>query len=501
MAALELEVVDLGKRFGDFVALQGVSTKVAAGSFHALLGENGAGKSTLVKCIVGYQMPDEGAILVDRREREIRHPADADALGLGMVYQHFTLAPGLSVLENLVLARPRLPAVLDWAAERARLEAFLDTAPLHVPLDAPVATLAAGQKQKAEILKQLYLDRRFLILDEPTSVLTPQEADEVLGLLHGLTRAGRLSVLMISHKFREVEAFCDEVTVLRRGRYVGRGGVAELGRERMAALMMGSEALPEPPARAARVPGVTRLRVADLAVHDDKGVAAVAGMGFDVRAGEIVGLAGVSGNGQRELVEALLGQRAVAAGVLEVDGAAYRGSRAEIDRAGLASLPEEPLKNACVPQMSVADNLALRSFDRPPQTRLGWLRRGTIRARGRELIAAFQVRTPGPDAPIAALSGGNVQRAVLARELAQPRALLIVANPVFGLDFASAAAIHQRLMAARNAGAAVLLVSEDLDEILALADRVLVISGGRIVHETTPAAADRHTLGRHMAAH
>jgi simple sugar transport system ATP-binding protein len=306
---------------------------------------------------------------------------------------------------------------------------------------------------------------------------------------------------MISHKFREVEAFCDEVTVLRRGRFMGRGAVAELGRQQMAALMMGSEALPEPPARIEHPLGEQRLCLKELRILDDKGVAAVDGLGLTVCAGEIVGLAGVSGNGQRELVETLLGQRAPASGDIEVSGRSYRATRGEIERAQLASLPEEPLKNACVPAMSVADNLALRTFDRPPNARFGWLRHGAIRAKARELIASFQVRTPGPDAPIASLSGGNVQRAVLARELSRPRDVLIVANPVFGLDFASAAAIHQRLMAARNTGAAVLLVSEDLDEILTLADRVLVISRGRIVHETTAANADRHTLGRYMAAH
>jgi simple sugar transport system ATP-binding protein len=242
--ALEVEVLGMTKRFGAFAALEGVSMKVAPGSFHALLGENGAGKSTLVKCLVGFYSSDAGQITVDRRERLIRSPHDAHALGIGMVYQHFTLVPSMSVAENLVMSRSEVPAVVRWREERERLAAFMDTVPFRVPLDEPVSRLAAGEKQKVEILKQLYLERRFMILDEPTSVLTPAEADETLGLLHAMTRSNQVTVLMITHKFREVMAFADAVSVLRRGRLSGEGRVADLSPARMAEMMIGSREIP-----------------------------------------------------------------------------------------------------------------------------------------------------------------------------------------------------------------------------------------------------------------
>ena len=243
--AIGIEMTGMTKRFGSFAALDNVSMKVEAGSFHALLGENGAGKSTLVKCLVGFYQPDEGEIQIDGREHAIRSPHDSHALGIGMVYQHFTLVPSMTVAENLVMSRDDVPAVVRWKQEMDRLRAFMDTVPFKVPLDQPVSRLAAGEKQKVEILKQLYLERRFMILDEPTSVLTPTEADEVLGMVRELTRAGRLTVLMITHKFREVMAFADAVSVLRRGKYAGEGRVADLNPTSMAEMMVGSRDIPQ----------------------------------------------------------------------------------------------------------------------------------------------------------------------------------------------------------------------------------------------------------------
>jgi general nucleoside transport system ATP-binding protein len=246
--ALDIEVVSMTKRFGDFTALDQVSLKVPSGTFHALLGENGAGKSTLVKCIMGYYLPDEGDILVDGREQVIDNPRAAHALGLGMVYQHFTSVPAMTVTENFVLTRSELPAVINWRWERAALEAFLERMPFRVPLGAKVSAISAGERQKCEILKQLYLKRRFLILDEPTSVLTPGEADEVLGVLRDMVRRGELTVLMITHKFREVMDFADEVTILRRGRLAGAGPVGELTPDAMAGMMIGAQELTKAPA-------------------------------------------------------------------------------------------------------------------------------------------------------------------------------------------------------------------------------------------------------------
>ncbi|WP_186204772.1 ABC transporter ATP-binding protein [Burkholderia gladioli] len=557
--ALGIEVIGASKSFGAFRALDQVSLKIAPGSVHALLGENGAGKSTLVKGLVGYGPLDAGQIIAGTREVRIASPRDAQALDIGMVYQHFTLAAGMSVEENLLLARAALPWRIDWRAERGRLERFLARMPFRLRLDAPVSSLAAGEKQKLEILKQLYLERRFLILDEPTSVLTPQEADEVLGLMRELASARVLTVLMITHKFREVLDFADAVTVLRKGRAVAQANVADTSRDELAAWMMGVEtaardaaddattnatntttsasasaaknaatsatmiattgavtsatsspaaSLPDTTlaARATRRPcpadAPIGLAASGLTVRDDLGLPAVRELSLAVRRGEILGIAGVSGNGQKALVEALIGQRQPAAGHMAVGGRPYRATREEMRERRVFAIPEEPLRNACIASMSVAENLALRDFDRAPLRAQGWrLDRRALRRRAAERIAEFKVSPPLPERAIGTLSGGNVQRAVLARELGQPVEVLIVANPVFGLDFASVADIHARLLAAREAGAAILLVSEDLDELLALSDRIAVMSAGRLVFETEAAGADRAVLGRHMAGH
>jgi simple sugar transport system ATP-binding protein len=496
-----VEAVAMTMRFGDFAALDKVELKVRPGTFHALLGENGAGKSTLVKCIVGYYHPTAGDVLVGGREQTIANPKDAHALGLGMVYQHFTLVPAMTVAENLVLARDDVPAVIDWGKERKELETFLARMPFRVPLDAKVSDISAGERQKCEILKQLYLKRRFLILDEPTSVLTPGEADEVLGMLRAMVIAGELTILMITHKFREVMAFADEVTILRRGKLAGHGKVADLTPDAMARTMIGAEELTIQPARAGEA-GRVRLELKSLVARDDSGAIAVDGVSLAVRGGEIVGIAGVSGNGQRQLVEVLAGQRETESGEIRVAGEAYHARREEMRRHRMSLLPEEPLKNACVGGMSVADNIAFREFDRTPFARGGWwLNHSAFRNDAQSKIARFGIKTRTPDTPISALSGGNVQRAVLARELGHDVEVLIAANPCFGLDFAAVAQIHAEIMAARNRGAAVLLVSEDLDELLELSDRLVVMFHGHFVHETRASEADLTEIGRHMAGH
>ncbi|MFO1330283.1 MAG: ABC transporter ATP-binding protein [Rubrivivax sp.] len=503
MHALALETFELSKRFGSFTALDRVSIKVRPGTVHALLGENGAGKSTLVKCVVGYQPPDGGAVLLDGREQAIESPTVARALGIGMVYQHFTVVPGMTVAENLLLARGRLPMVIDWKAVRAELEAFLQTTPFRLPLDATPQQLSAGEKQKLEILKQLYLKPRLLILDEPTSVLTPQEADDVLGLLKARAHAGDCTVLMITHKFREVDEHADDVSVLRKGALVASHRVGAVDSAQLAAAMVGESkgVLGGELQRAPQAAGALRLQVQDLQVMGDRGQLAVQGLSLQVAAGEIVGVAGVSGNGQRELMEALVGQRATEGGHVLVAGERFHATRAQNRRLKVRSLPEEPLRNACVAEMSVGHNMGLRVFDVAPAARAGWLRWGVVRERARALIRDYGVKTQGEGAPIRSLSGGNVQRAVLARELSEDAELLLVSNPVFGLDFAAVAEIHGRLVAARNRGAAVLLVSEDLDELLRLSDRIVVMSEGRIVFACDAAGADRRTLGAHMGGH
>jgi len=498
---LGVDALAMTMRFGEFLALDNVELKVRPGSFHALLGENGAGKSTLVKCIMGYYRQTEGQVMVGGREHAIANPKDAHALGLGMVYQHFTLVPAMTVAENLVLARDDVPAIVDWKKETRELEAFLARMPFKVPLHARVSDISAGERQKCEILKQLYLKRRFLILDEPTSVLTPGEADEVLGMLRAMVVDGGLTILMITHKFREVMAFADEVTILRRGKLAGAGLVAELTPDAMARMMIGAEELTVQPPRSGSV-GATKLELDKLRALDDAGAVAVHDVSLAVRAGEIVGIAGVSGNGQRQLVEMLAGQREAAGGQMRVAGDAYHASREEMRRHKMSLLPEEPLKNACVGGMSVADNIAFREFDRAPFAVGGWwLNKSAFRTDALRKIGLYKIKTRTPDTPISALSGGNVQRAVLARELGGDVEVLIAANPCFGLDFAAVAQIHAEIMAARNRGAAVLLVSEDLDELLELSDRLVVMFHGEFVYEAKASEANLTEIGRHMAGH
>jgi ABC-type uncharacterized transport system ATPase subunit len=512
--ALALETIELTKRFGDFTAIDQISIKIAPGTVHALLGENGAGKSTLVKCVAGFQQAEEGVILIDGREQNIANPVVARALGIGMVYQHFTLAPGMTVAENLLLAADSVPLLIDWKSKRDELEAFLATTPFQLDLDACPSELAAGEKQKLELLKQLYLKPRLLILDEPTSVLTPQEADEVLGHVRAFARSGRCTVIIITHKFREVMAYADAVTVLRRGKAVHHGLVLDTTPEQLARAMMG-ESDSDNVSLAGKKPWVNdrqtqtatalitnkqalALQITGLSALGDRGTLALHGVNLAVQCGEILGVAGVSGNGQRELVEALVGQRPRLSGQVSVMGEPYRATRVDNHRLKVRSLPEEPLHNACVGTFSVAENMALRDFDQAPLARKGLLKFGVWRQRARDWIKDYGIKTQGENAPIASLSGGNVQRAVLARELAGDINVLIAANPVFGLDFAAVNEIHTRLRQVRKRGAGVLLISEDLDELLELSDRIVVMSEGRIVFEVSAAQADRRVLGAHM---
>ena len=500
--ASSLEVAAMTKRFGALTVLDRVDMRIPAGSFHALLGENGAGKSTLVKCIMGSYRADEGDLLIDGRQVAVSGPRAALAMGLGMVYQHFTLVPGMSVAENMVMARTQIPRLVNWRRERRELESFMAGMPFRVPLNRLVATLSAGEKQKVEILKLLHLGCRFLILDEPTAVLTPAEADEVLGFLRRLVDQGSLTILMITHKFREVTTYADAVTILRRGQLAGSGAVRDLTRADMARMMVGSEVEAATTARQARAPERSILDISELAAERDDGVPALRGVTLGVSPGEIVAIAGVSGNGQSELVQVLAGQRRASGGTVRVRGVPYRGTRREIERYRVRCLPEEPLRNGSVATMTVAQNMALRRFDSPDSCAARiFTRPAAMRDAARRLITAFNVRPPLPDARLGSLSGGNVQRSVLARELSEDVAVLIVANPCFGLDFTATSEIRARIVAARNAGAAVLLVSEDLDEVRELADRILVMSGGRIAYAAAAAEADMAAIGQAMAGH
>jgi ABC-type uncharacterized transport system ATPase subunit len=497
-----LEAIGLCKRFGPLQVLDEVSFKLGQGVFHALLGGNGAGKSTLVKCVMGYHAADRGTVLVENRECAIGNPRDAHRHGLGMVYQHFTLVPEMTVLENLVLSRLPIPAMIRWREEKQRLAALMEEMPFSVPLDRKAGELAAGEKQKVELLKQLFLQPRILILDEPTSVLTPQEAGSLLGMLKKRTRSHGLTVLIITHKFREVMDFADAVSVLRRGKLVYSGPLAGQTPARLAELMTGSEEIARTVTREKVEEKPVRLEIDRLDVASDHGARAVKELSIRLRGGEIFGIAGVSGNGQQELVQALSGQRRPDRGAIRIDGSPYAGTRREMARFRLRCLPEEPLRNACVPRMSLAENLALRIFDRPGFTRWRWFVDAKAqKTQARELIERYRVHPPEPERRLDTLSGGNVQRLVLARELSGQVELLIAANPCFGLDFAATAEVRRQLMQARNRGAAVLLVSEDLDELLELSDRIAVMFEGRLTYESWTAEADLDTIGLRMAGH
>jgi len=501
--AIAVETLGMTMRFGKFTALDNVSLNFPAGGFHALLGENGAGKSTLVKCMTGFYQPTDGSLIVNGREVDVVSPRDAARYGIGMVYQHFTLAPSLTGAENLVVSRSETPNVVNWARERRELAQFMSRMPFSVPLDRPVRELAAGEKQKLEIIKQLYLGRHFLILDEPTSVLTLAEADEMLGLVRALTRSGELTVLMISHKFHEVTKFADTVAILRRGKLIGHGRTDALSTQDMAAMMIGDVKLAEIDNRVAASPTAAPvLRLENFVANDRSGLKTIEIEDLVVRAGEIVGVAGISGNGQKELAECLAGQRPLERGRVMVDDKPFHSTRAEMRDLKVRFIPEEPLQSACAPRMSVAENLFFREFDETDRGgQAFWLSSARMTENATRLVADFKVKTSSLASPIASLSGGNVQRAVLARELTGEVDLLVVANPCFGLDFSAVAEIRARIMRARNQGAAVLLISEDLDELLELSDRILVMSEGRISFETPAQGADVAVIGAHMAGH
>lgn len=502
MAEFILEALNICKAFGGVAALDDVSLKLKHHSFHALLGENGAGKSTLVKCIMGYYQPDSGQLLFNNKQEVMSSPQIAAAKGIGMVYQHFTLIPNMTIAENILLSRPDVPLVIPWKTAIEELTAKMQGMPFQFDLNRYVRDLSVGEKQKVEITKQLLLDSKILILDEPTSVLTPTEADEVLGRVYALTQAGKLSVLMISHKFREVMQYADTVTVLRKGKYVGTAATCDVTTENLSDMMLGGDKVKAPPPRETLAEQPVRLQVNNLSVKDDQLLDAIKNISFSIRGGEILGIAGVSGNGQKQLVEALAGQRPKSSGDIKVAGREYLPTQERALAEGFYCLPEEPLRNACVPNMSLEDNLSLRQFNQPAFSRWGWLlNRKAIRTHAVKKIAEYAVRTQGPGQMIKGLSGGNVQRVVLARELAANVNILVVANPCFGLDFKAVADIRGRILMARNQGAAVLLLSEDLDEVLALSDRLYVISGGQLLYETTPQQADLTTIGQYMAGH
>jgi len=494
-AAPRLALSGITKVYPSVVANDGVSLDVLPGEIHAVLGENGAGKSTLMKIIYGVVKPDAGTIRWEGQEVEIGNPARARRLGIGMVFQHFSLFETLTVAENIALALDRARAGGDLAARIRDVSARYG---LPLDPDRHVHTMSVGERQRVEIVRCLLQDPRLVIMDEPTSVLTPQAVEKLFATLRTLADEG-CSIVYISHKLDEIRALCHRATVLRAGRVTGTCDPREETAASLARMMIGGD-LPHPKHREAR-PGAARLVVDRLALDaDDPFGTSLHDISLTVHAGEIVGLAGVSGNGQQELMAALSGERPVAQpGAVRIDDVAVGALDAGARRAlGLAFVPEDRLGRGAVPDMTLADNALLTSHRRSMVAN-GLVRRDVVRAFAAETIAAFNVKAPGPDAAARSLSGGNLQKYIVGREIRQQPKVMIAAQPTWGVDVGAAAQIRQALLDLRDAGVAVLVVSEELDELFEISDRVAVIAQGRLSTARAVSDTDPGEIGLLMS--
>ncbi|MGQ9367217.1 ABC transporter ATP-binding protein [Azospirillum sp. ST 5-10] len=495
-----LEVVGVDKWFGANHANRAVSLRVETGTIHGIVGENGAGKSTIMNIVYGYLRADAGEIRVAGRRVAIATPRDAMRHGIGMVHQHFMLVDPFTALENVLLGAEGGPALRPGLRRaRAELQRLEREFGLEVDLDRPVGELPVGAQQRVEILKALYRGADVLILDEPTGVLTPQETDHLFAVLRALTQRGK-TVVVITHKLREIMELTDAVTVMRGGRVVAERATAATSREELAELMVGRKVLLRVD-KAAASPGAAVLEVEGLRVVDGAGVERVKGVDLTVRAGEIVGIAGVSGNGQSELLEALAGMRRRAAGTVRLKGRELPSAEdpRDLRRRGLAHVPEDRQRVGLVTGFAAAESAILGYHDDVAYNGRVLLDRAAVRRHCAAAMAAYDVRPRDPDLATAGFSGGNQQKLVLAREIERNPDLLLVGQPTRGVDIGAIEFIHKRLVALRDAGKAILLVSVELEEILALADRILVMCGGRIVGAMPAGQADERRLGLMMA--
>jgi simple sugar transport system ATP-binding protein len=486
-----LELRGITKRFPGVLANDNVDFDLRAGEVHALLGENGAGKSTLMNILYGLYTPDEGQLLMRGQPIELGSTRAAIEHGIGMVHQHFMLIPVMTVAENIVLAtEPRKGAVLlDYDAARKRVRELSERYGLLVDPAARVDRITVGQQQRVEILKALYRGAEILILDEPTAVLTPQEAQELFEIIRSLKEQGK-SIIFISHKLNEVLEIADRITIMRRGKVVDTIPAAGATEESLAHMMVGRDVLLRVDKKPAQ-PAGPLLTVEDLRVFDDRGLEAVRGVSIEIRAGEIVGLAGVDANGQSELIDAIAGLRPVKSGRVVVDGTdlTHAHAREALD-AGIGHIPEDRHRRGLVLPFSLTENLALHSYRKAPNSSHGFLNLGAMVECAQRLLKVFDVRGGTPSTPAGALSGGNQQKVVLAREIDGDPKVLIAAQPTRGLDVGAIEFVHRRLVEQRDAGRAVFLVSLELEEILSLSDRILVIYEGRIVGEFPPTATE-----------
>lgn len=496
---LALETRNIFKWFPGGFANDMVDFKLRKGEIHALLGENGAGKSTLMNIIYGLSAPDGGDIYVHGEEANIADPKDALALGIGMVHQNFMLIPVFTVLENIVLGQEdRRGPFLSLERARRRIRALSQEYGFEIDPDAYVRDLPVGAQQRVEILKALYRDARILVLDEPTSVLTPQEIEGLFAVMGNMRDRG-LSIIFITHKLKEVMAVADHITIMRRGKVIATTTPVETSEAQLAEMMVGRAAQFQAP-KAKAAPGKTALAAAGLLVADDRGLLAVNGASLDVHAGEIVGLAGVQGNGQTELIEALAGLRPRLAGHVMMFGETIveAGPR-QLAELGVAYIPADRQKLGLVLPFDVSDNLALKSYYKQPFARGLVLQEAAFESNAAHLVQAYGIQAADVHSRVETLSGGNQQKVILAREISRPIRLLIADNPTRELDVASVELVHRYLVDKRDQGCAILLASTDLDEILALSDRIAVMYRGQIVGQLPAAAAERSAIGMMMA--
>jgi simple sugar transport system ATP-binding protein len=487
-----LELRGITKQFPGVLANDHIDLDLLPGEVHALLGENGAGKSTLMNILYGLYKPDEGEIVIAGKPVTFSSAKEAIGKGIGMVHQHFMLIPVMTVAENIVLGTEPTEAgiILDYGAARQRVRDIAKTFGFHVDPDARIQNITVGQQQRVEILKALYRRADILILDEPTAVLTPQEATELFAILRSLKAEG-MSIIFISHKLNEVLDIADRISVLRRGKMIGtipREGATET---ELARMMVGRDVVlrVEKPPHAA---GEPLLEVDDLHVLDDRGIEKVRGVSLQVKAGEILGLAGVDGNGQTELIEAITGLRSPTRGTILVGRnkiVRHAHARTMLD-AGIGHIPEDRQRRGLVLEFTLAENIALHDYCYPPDSERGWLFPRRLIERARRLIKEFDIRGGGPTTRAGALSGGNQQKIVVAREVERDPKVLVAAQPTRGLDVGAIEYVHRRLVAERDEGRAILLASLELDEILSLSDRILVMFEGRIVREFPPSATE-----------
>jgi simple sugar transport system ATP-binding protein len=500
VAVPALEMRGITKRYPGVVANDHIDLDVRPGEIHALLGENGAGKTTLMNVLYGLAVPDEGEILLDGTPVTIAGPSDAIGRGITMVHQHFMLVPVLTVAENILLGEETManPLFIDRREAHRRIIELGRRFGFEIDPEAKVGSLSVGWQQRVEILKALYRKARILILDEPTAVLTPQETEEIFGVLRRLAAEGH-SIVFISHKLYEVLEIADRITVIRRGRVVGQRLPGETDEDDLAELMVGRE-VSLTVDRGESHPAGPMLEVKNLHVKDDRGTEVVRGIDLEVRSGEIFGIAGVAGNGQDELVEAIIGLRKPASGTVSLDGRDVTGdSPREINAAGVAFVPADRHRFGLVLSFPLADNLVLTAYHRAPYAR-GILRdTDAIEADADEKIASFDVRTPSAQVTASTLSGGNQQKLVVAREFSRDLRLLVLDQPTRGLDVGSIEFIHRQAIAKRDAGTAILLVSAELDEVLELSDRIAVIYRGQIVMVVDGRTADKNEVGLLMA--